>query len=378
MPTPLDPGVCARRDEIDGALQQIARTLDSVAPGQAPHVRRLRPIVTKEAARLRERFQNLHGNGRQQWAQLADIAVKAERLAEEALAFVGGLQARARGLDGRCCDLADRLIESISEDVVVPYAANMTLPAASEYMDVLSAVIRVRYPGRGVWDVPIALHEFGHYVAGATAGTWTCSPHPVITREREKSRSGGAYAEELWADTFATYVGGPAYAAAALTRFNPVRADIDASTHPSASKRSAVIFMTLGHLQAIWKRSGRAGGSLQPVVSLVEQLWVERCAAVGVTELSEKARCAATSLADEFIAILDDEVVRNRYSNTSGARTVFLWLLGEGPRPANPSLIDVLNGGWWARRRVESERRPDRLAGISSAIDQLSEKILSS
>jgi hypothetical protein len=377
MPTPLDPGALARRDEIDVALREIAGTLDALSPEQAPGVEHLRPIVRKETARLHERLQNLRGSARQQWAQLADIATKSDRLAEEALAFVGGLQARSLGLDGRCCDLADQLIQSIGSDLVAPYSAAITLPAASEYMDVLSAVIRVRYPSRGVWDLPIALHEFGHYLAAAT-GTWTLSPHAVIAREREKSRSEGAHAEELWADAFATYVAGPAYAAAALSRLNPVRADVDASTHPSATKRSLVMFNTLNHLQASWKRSGRAGGSLEPAVSLVEQLWGERRTAAGVTDVSQDAQSVVTSLTDEFLDILDEEVVGNRYANSTGARTVVKWLLKEGPQPVDPLLIDILNGGWWARRRVESDGRPDLLSDISPAIDELCETILTS
>ena len=103
-------------------------------------------------------------------------------------------------------------------------SAPPSLPAPGEYVDLLSDVIRVRFPGGSVWDLPIAVHELGHFAAGRLRPDRRSrtSVEDIIARERADKRYLGYFADELFADTFATFVAGPSYAYTCMTtRFTP-------------------------------------------------------------------------------------------------------------------------------------------------------------
>jgi hypothetical protein len=397
------------RRELESSLQALSGTLAPLAPQSAELVDRLRPIVTAEAARLRERLDRIDGDPSQQWPRLVALAADVERLAAEVLAFVGGVAARAAGLDGGLCDMADRLIDDTARQLLVNYHA-ITLPAAGEYIDVLSEVIRVRYPGRRIWDLPFALHELGHFLVtrfhpaggarqalAADAAEQTQAddtPARIIEREQIVGERvvpyRRAFAEELWADTFATYVCGPAYALAALTRFDPATANSDRKpTHPAATMRAGAIFATLERSQEAWQRSGKAAGSLQPLIALATRVWQARLRAVGADAQADaqvaaqaiaqadaqpaaqadaqpaaKMRREGERLAVEFVGLLDRQSVASRYTNAREAGFVRGWLVEGGERPTQHSLLDVLNGAWWARCAPTQD-------GAAVALDQI-------
>jgi hypothetical protein len=236
----------------------------------------------------------------------------------------------------------------------------ITVPSGSEFIDLMSDVIRVRYPGTGVWDLPVALHEFGHFLVAHLPRSAEPSVWAVIERERAVSPRLGYFAEELWADTFAAYAGGPAYAFSAMVRFDPVSAAKDAPPHhPSAVKRVAAILVTLGRSQAAWQRGRRFSGSLQEPITLTRDLWRDRLAAAGVTARPDAGDLAyAEGIAGEFLAILDRDWPGIRYDDTQRAAAVRQGLDDGKPQaPPGAGLIDVLNGGWWARRKAEAELR---------------------
>jgi hypothetical protein len=357
-----------RRDEIDESLRRIDATLAALRTTNHDWVDRLQPIVTGEVAKLLESLAVLQGDSDAQWKQLSEIAAKEKRLASETLAFVGGLAARSAGLDRDACNLADRLLADVGRSLLVPYHA-IAVPASAEYVDLLSEVIRVRYPGRGVWDLPVVLHEFGHFLVPRwRAAADAQSPSAIIEQERSKLPFLGAFAEELWADTFATYVGGPAYVSAALSRFDHTKADRDCKpTHPSAMKRAQTMFAALTELQAAWTRSGRESGSLQSAIDLTSQLWRARLLSVGANpELDEEARAYVGSMSESFFAILDHQATAGRFADGQRAAAIRRALLDGGPVPAVYSLLDVLNGAWWARQAAEAGGRQDRLAAITN------------
>ncbi|HXB63830.1 MAG TPA: hypothetical protein VNV42_03030 [Solirubrobacteraceae bacterium] len=387
------------RRELESSLQALSGTLAPLAAQSAELIDRLRPIVTAETARLRERLDRIDGDPSQQWPLLVALAADVQRLAAEALAFVGGVAARAAGLDGGLCDMADRLIDDTARQLLVDYHA-ITLPAAGEYIDVLSEVIRVRYPGSRIWDLPFALHELGHFLvtrfhpaAGArqarapdTAGQTPANDTPARIIEREQIVGErvvpyrGAFAEELWADTFATYVCGPAYALAALTRFDPATANSHRKpTHPAAAMRAGAIFATLERSQEAWQRSAKAAGSLQPLIALATRVWQARLCAVGTDACAVGADAQADAqpaaelrqegerLAVEFVDLLDRQSVASRYTNARAAGFVRGWLVDGGEPPTQSALLDMLNGAWWARCAPPQDGAPVAIDQIEDA-----------
>ena len=199
--------------------------------------RRLQFVVAKEVARLDEQLSRLSGH-RAEMGRAGQPGKAPQRLAGETLAAVGGVSIRAAGLDGDTCDIADALITSISAQMTSGYDL-VTVPSGSEFIDLMSDVIRVRYPGAGVWDLPLSLHEFGHFLVTHLPRSPEPSVSTIVEQERAERPYRGFFAEELWADTFATYAGGPAYALSALERFDVVRPDDDEKpSHPSPMKRA--------------------------------------------------------------------------------------------------------------------------------------------
>ena len=367
-----------RRDELSASLTTLEQTLTQVN-SDAKWVQRLNPILLAEAARLRQQLADQDGDPERTWEQLVGLSEKVERLAGEALQFVGGMGARTSGIDGGACDLADGLIAEVSPQLLTPYQP-ITLPSAGEYINVLSEVIRVRYPGQGVWDVPIVLHEFGHYlVARLRITRGGPGPATIIEEQRAEKPYLGYFAEELWADAFATYVGGPAYAASAITRFDPATASRDRKpTHPAPAKRAMAMFLALERLQAAWIQSRKAAGTLKPMIEAVRESWHEACAPFcGDGKADDGDSALAPLLAEKYLEILDREVVKTRFGNGKKAAQIRRSIVEGEARPTGISLVDALNGGWWARLEAEADGRYDKIPAIAAATEELCATILS-
>jgi hypothetical protein len=347
-----------RRRELGGFLRRIEGTVN---PGAVTDARlgRLRPVIANEAARLRERLDTLPDAAQPPWTELAEIENLTRRLAEETLAVIGGISLRAGGLDVDAVDLPKALLARVAGAMALGDTF-ITVPSGSEFIDLMSDVIRVRYPGTGVWDLPVILHEFGHFLVRHLPRSAEPSVWAVIERERGVKPRCGYFADELWADTFAAYVGGPAYAFSALVRFDPASAAKDfAPYHPSAVKRAAAVLITLGRSQLAWKRRQRFAGSLAEPIALARDLWQARLAAAGVTtEPDAEALAYAEGITAEFLAILDRDWPRIRYDDAQRAAAIRQGLdSGRPDLPTGAGLIDVMNGGWWARRKAEAALR---------------------
>jgi hypothetical protein len=346
-----------RRKELSDFLSQIESTAGRLAGWADPRMSRLQPVVANEVARLRERLETLPDAQGRPWPALAELERLTQSLASETLAVVGGISMRVAGVASGADELPEALLASVARNMALGYEF-ITVPSGSEFIDVMSDVIRVRYPGTGVWDLPVALHEFGHFLATHLPRSAEPSVSAIIDRGCSASPRRGYFADELWADTFAAYVGGPAYAFSAMTRFDVVgAAEDDLPSHPSAMKRAAAIRLTLGHSQAAWQRRRRAAGSLEVPIASAEGLWRDRLRAAGVTTEPDPAdRTYAEDLAGQFIGILSRDWPGIRYDDTQHAAAIRQGLdEGQPELPQDAGLIDVLNGGWWARRNAEAE-----------------------
>lgn len=345
-----------RRKELGGFLRRIEGSVGPLTGGTDPRIGRLQPVVANEVARLRERLETLPEGHDQPWPALAELERLTQLLASETLAVLGGISIRARGLDSEAGDLPEALLAAVAGKMALGYEF-ITVPSGSEFIDVLSDVIRVRYPGTGVWDLPVVLHEFGHFLVGHLPRSAEPSVSAIIERERAASPKRGYFADELWADTFAAYVGGPAYAFSAMVRFDAASAaEDDPPSHPSAMKRAAAIRLTLERSQAAWQRRRRAAGSLEAPITSARDLWRDRLRVAGVpAEPDARDRTWAEDLAGQYISILDRDWPRLRYDDARYAAAIRRGLDdGQPELPRGAGLIDVLNGGWWARRNAEA------------------------
>ena len=219
------------------------------------------------------------------WGKMADLAVGARPLQREALEFLGGCLIREQGLDREpatvaastregagICGLADLLLRDYARRTGIDWNARTVL-GADPFLETDTEVIRLRFPSWSLWDLPLLAHEFGHLAARATPA--------FVEYQREQAGSSGMeqrfrHMDEFFADVFATYTLGPAFAFdVVLLQFQPAEAYLARGGHPSHQERARVILQTLAEMNR--KGAGAFGGALQQL----ERAWGGAVAACG-------------------------------------------------------------------------------------------------
>jgi hypothetical protein len=256
-------------------------------------------------------------------------------------------------LDGGRCRVANHIVAKLRTDSELPGYA-VSVPAEREYVNCLSKLIRVRFPGEGLWDLPVVVHELGHAICDelpGNAGRDAVKAEAAIEQPSLGRLVQSRY-EELWCDVFGTYVAGVAFAAACLRlRFDPSRAGEPdfTGTHPSVDKRAVVILATLGHLQTKWKQTGATSGSLAATTTRLEEDWNADVAAAGghapATEVAERARTTAAA----FWQVLDAHTPTLRHPGLALAQAARPRLVTGEARSPSYGVIDTLNAMWLAR-----------------------------
>jgi hypothetical protein len=121
---------------------------------------------------------------------------------------------------------------------------SLVIPAPREWLDTDASIVRLRFAGDGPLGLPVAAHEYGHFVATQMKKRVMMAddvPDVVQVFEqdlradaREKERPAVFWkGHELFADAFATWVTGPAYVwYCRVYRFDPVVTDSLDHRHP--------------------------------------------------------------------------------------------------------------------------------------------------
>jgi hypothetical protein len=294
-----------------------------------------------------------------------------DQLFAEFLPVIEGALVRAADLDNGLCRLAQHLLDDLGA-VTVPWN-RIVIPAPREATSNRSWVVGLPILDTSRWFLPIMVHELGHFAAtrledqysrllGAQLleGSW---------RERPELASLGAeafesltyrHAQELFADVFAAYCVGPAFAASLLTRAIPAGAWQSRQDYPSWGARLRAVLRTLNQLNAALPE---ARDDLSWVTDWIAEDWVTAQEAAGYQEAPGKVRAAVDALTDGAI-----EVMRL----TTGSRALFQGkgvleigeLLRQGIPPCGEAdLRTVLNAAW-----AERLRDYDRVATIERAL----------
>jgi len=258
---------------------------------------------------VRDKLQKAPGNDpgarREAWSSYMRIYDESQDIFRECLELVGGLAFRGMKLDEQIwrvaiCQIADELIRSCAlQSIAVPWNS-LTVPAPEEALkQTLARIIRLRFPEWTIWTLPFTAHEYGHVVAHEREDL-----HRLVREEAGRVVAQGAvggdvaaralradyHAHEFFADAFATYTMGPAYACAAIRlRFDPLTAYEDGAEHPGYAKRAAIVF-------GILRRMDEEAGMPAPysdVRTMLEKDWGDMLA------------CANPSIAAPNLADLD-------------------------------------------------------------------------
>jgi hypothetical protein len=230
--------------------------------------------------------------------------------------------------------------------------AGASVPAEAEYVAGAAEVIRVRVPDDGVWSLPLVLHEYGH-VRGTRLGRMkqldrhrTDEVFPLARHLRDldvEQPRRWYHRQELFADAFATYIGGPALLAACVClRFDPGAADDESLTHPSANRR-------VGFMVDILRRLVQAGApALVYRIDALAGQWSD----IAGRPVEQVVVAPDDARFGSFCWLLLNETLPEcRQSGLTRADALALWLRkANGECPVTEySVIDVLNAAWIAR-----------------------------
>lgn len=254
------------------------------------------------------------------WQNLRDIEDTARPLRREILEFLGGVLVKDREPAALAGGTNGPSVRTLADDLLRDYAARTgvnwsahTVVGRDPFVEAHTDVIRVRFPDWSLWSLPLLAHEFGHLVAQATPRFRQYQR----SERREAARSMGDAAaaevarqiEEFFADIFAVYTMGPAFACdAILLEFNPAEAYKPRGQHPTHAERVGVILQTLRAMNEK-TRDASNPGQYSAIMELLAERWSSTLADTLVRPADETlfARQRERSLAwgVELLAIIE-------------------------------------------------------------------------
>ncbi|HVN54169.1 MAG TPA: hypothetical protein VMT46_07545 [Anaerolineaceae bacterium] len=327
------------------------------------------------------------------WGNIEKIGGLGRSLQREAQDFLGGVWISRQSLDHESeklsgavrgphiSRLATHILREYSRKTGVNWSARTVL-GRDPFLETSTDVVRTRFPDWSVWNLPLMAHEFGHQAALASPeflrykGLETQSLAPDDRRRQ--------HLDELFADIFACYTFGPAFGLdAILLHFNPREAFLARGSHPTDNERVKVIL-------AVYRRmNDQARGETviyDQVLDDLKAIWnnaVEECqeapAAVDAARISDVERWTRG-----LLHIIDASFrLGARYKPANGELAVALAeklnpptialtqaeILDQAAEIGIPiRLLDILNGLWLARFRLEEREKLVDLSQIANSI----------
>ena len=366
----------ARRLRIAAALEAVGRTQSAIALIQETDpllASRLRTRSAQQAKEITRRLRALDPGDRESCE--AELRA-AQALAQETLAFLAAAGARKTGLDQGITDLAMDWADQVSHDARLPRIA-VVLPAVTDFTVMTGSIIKLRVPGDGIWGLPVAMHEYGHFAAAhltqrMEVGAIMRSTLPAEDMSYQAAESAQAalpytLGHELFADAFAAAVAGPAYTHYHL-RYGPPLSQPGTDSHPSALRR---VRTQLGVL----KRLARRNEFLRSEIDILQDVKTAALAAApavaAVPSAQEPFSARLDQLEEDFIRLVTgDESLRSVvYVNHLPA-----WRLAEKSLQADcrGTIAQIVNAAWHARFVIERDVSDSREA--AARIAEISDK----
>ena len=314
------------------------------------------------------------------WEKINDLHAQARPIQREGMEFLGGLLVYLAELDHEpaiitktqegpsICDLADGLLHSYARRTGVNWSARTVL-GRNPFLETSTEVIRVRFPDWSLWNLPLMAHEFGHVTALATPAF-----HRYKAAEAEslkgEARQRESHLDEYFADIFAVYTFGPAFACdAILAQFNPAQAFMPRGVHPSHDERARTILATLERINEATQRGTWDDGIYGTVISQIRNAWeeaVKACLKPGESAPAAVASGATDRWARGLYRLIDtyyrfgaaytpnrwkfaEELSDNLRGSALAPSAMTLAALAQRNELETYTLADVLNGLWLAR-----------------------------
>ena len=268
------------------------------------------------------------------------------------------------------CALSDRLLRDYARRTGVDWSGR-TVAGPDAFLQMQTDVIRLRFPDWSLWNLPLMAHEFGHKVGAATRDFRQFKIKQVQEAEKHEVDPAevGDHLEEFFADMFATYALGPAFACAAiLVRFQPDEAQTSWVRHPAHDERVRLILFTLRQMNDRTRENPTMPGSYAYVLHVLQDSWDQALQAAGTVRptggAADSRRAQVDGWGKQVYSLLD------RWYRLGAGYTTQRWDWARATAPcfqlSIPSvqelqhsakeyglgellLDDVLNALWWAR-----------------------------
>lgn len=360
--------IAARITALDSELQRTLWLLDE---------RIAEPLRTRVLARL----SRVLGEARQDLNRLAKdlpnlksdesarryraIREQCDRLFRECLAVIEGSLFREAGADGGLCRIADSLIDDLSRRSDEPWG-RFTILGEGEYFGEMAEIIRLRFPENSIWSLPLAAHEFGHFFARSAEvkrndGSDLDSLRTRLMLAKKHSDYAWRRVHEHFADLFATYAIGPAFACVSiLLRFDPESAWQAFAEHPPDADRAEMILLGLRKKQEYrW------------ITDFLEATWRDALAQCGQKTVREdKDLPAFKALWDELDFVFSHALEGIAYDGWLRAVPLQAELSDLNQSrivpPPGSDIADVLNAAWSGRLKLHP--------GATATIDLLGQR----
>ncbi len=292
------------------------------------------------------------------WLGFDGLEVEVERHLSEVLALIHGARSRSQTAQhAAVADIADRLMDELSSKLQAIAWKRFTFEAEGEAFAGNTQIIRLRFPMKDIWNLPVAVHEFGHFLASQIRVPKEAELlAPVLgTGDDVDKDKGWYYRNEFFADAVAAYAIGPAYGfTTLLTRFNPVRAWVETdSLHPPDGERAELILRILDRMN----QEGDSAGFFAAALKRLREFWTDSLAAAGKPiAMRDDGAKEIDALAHECYDLVLKRAAGNLRYKTSSTEVAKLEDLLSGETsapPESPALRDLLNAAWRVRLRPD-------------------------
>lgn len=200
------------------------------------------------------------------WNKFDELIDECEPLFADYVDFLSGVTLRDYQLDDGVANLADRVFKELGVGGIAMPARQGHLPTK------LTSLAKFQFPEWTVWDVPLA-----GYHAGLLRSNMANSILAQFRADHPTTFRTDAFAQQLFAEVYATCVIGPAYGYAALLLHLHPRNTTRTAGSPSAADRAHAILATLDYYGskdpafgaqvkrlANWWKIGATGGTTVP------------------------------------------------------------------------------------------------------------------
>ena len=346
------------RTQIESLQEQLGRLREYLArlpaAGQSPGFTQAHGTLTRlTEAQLAQcksfARRSASRAGEREWSELASLRTASRDLAADYLALQDSVRLRSEPRIRQICSIADSLLAGLSNAVSEP-RSHYTLISEAEHFGGSSPAIHLGFVDLSVWTLTRLAHEFAHM--------WlTDSRRDGLRRDflaEVPSSWSQAHGHEFFADIFATFLLGPAYAfSSLLLDFDPAeRNSSRAASHPTGNERARCVLWTLRHLAESHPPLGQP--EFHSLHDSLDASWsAARSQAVPTEQLIEGPALELMVLwLFERLQTAFPQSMYNRIPAANRFRSAL-----DSPSPVSPpdtDWRDALNGAWFWRRSPQT------------------------